>query len=133
MIAMTITEIAAAFGVTPRALRFYESKGLLCPLREAGRRIYFEEDQRRLAMILKGRKLGFALSEIAVLIGPKYLGADLKLTRQECAEQIIRLEARVGEIAEALTELRQMMRSWDVPTPLSPAPAQDCDSSGRSG
>ncbi len=120
MIRMTIGEIATAFGVTPRALRFYESKGLLRPVRERGRRIYLEQDRRRLAMILKGRRLGFALAKIISMIGPKHdpvIASSLKLTREECAKQIIHLETRQREINEALTELRRMMCSWDVSAP----------------
>ena len=92
---MTVSEIAIAFGVTPRALRFYESKGLLSPMRESSRRIYLEEDQRRLTMILKGRKLGFVLSGITLMARANDdlgLAQTLKLTREQCAEQIVQLE-----------------------------------------
>ena len=114
---MTVSEIAIAFGVTPRALRFYESKGLLSPMRESSRRIYLEEDQRRLTMILKGRKLGFVLSGITLMARANDdlgLAQTLKLTREQCAEQIVQLETRVREINEAWAELRPMMRTWDV-------------------
>ncbi len=115
---MTISEIALKFGVSPRAIRFYESKGLLFPLRERGRRIYLEEDQQHLAMIVKARKLGFTVADISLLLRASDGSAPmhgLALTREKCAEQIIRLEARVRELNDALVDLRQMIPSEDVP------------------
>src|SRR5262245_44552528 len=60
----TIGELAKEFGVTLRTLRFYENKRLLSPRREGLARLYSKADRDRLALILKGKKLGFTLSEI---------------------------------------------------------------------
>src|ERR1700691_3231271 len=65
---LTISQMAEKFAVTPRALRFYESKGLLSPAREGRARVYRQEDQDHLALILKGRKLGFTIAEISHMI-----------------------------------------------------------------
>lgn len=60
----SISELAKEFEVTPRAIRFYEDQGLLSPGRKGRRRIYGERDRVRLRLILRGKRLGFALSEV---------------------------------------------------------------------
>lgn len=60
----TITQLAKEFGVTTRAIRFYEDQGLLNPRREGRNRIYSKRDWVRLKLTLRGKRLGFALSEI---------------------------------------------------------------------
>ena len=65
----TATELAAALGTTARALRFYESRGLLSPRRAGNRRVYDHRDRGRLALILRGKRLGFSLKEIAEILG----------------------------------------------------------------
>jgi DNA-binding transcriptional MerR regulator len=61
---LTVNEIAAELGVTPRALRFYEAKGLVLPLRAGNTRVYTRRDRGRLMLILRGKRLGFSLAEI---------------------------------------------------------------------
>lgn len=60
----TISELAKEFQVTPRAIRFYESSGLLAPRREGQRRIYSRRDRTRLMLTLRGRRIGMSLAEI---------------------------------------------------------------------
>lgn len=60
----TITQLAKEFGVTTRAIRFYEDQGLLTPRREGRNRIYSKRDWVRLKLVLRGKRLGFTLSEI---------------------------------------------------------------------
>jgi DNA-binding transcriptional MerR regulator len=104
-----ITDLAREFSVTLRALRFYESKGLIKPLREGAARRYTEEDHRRLALILQGKRLGFTLVEIRDLLAAQKtgLGQSLQLSRGRCVEQIRQLERQKREIEEALAELRR--------------------------
>ena len=109
---LTISEMAAKFDVTPRALRFYESKGLLKPAREGRGRIYRGDDQQHLALILKGRKLGFTIAEIGEMIAAEEGHASpraLRMTREKCQEQIAHLERQLVETTEALGELRRML------------------------
>jgi DNA-binding transcriptional MerR regulator len=109
--ALTISQMAVKFGVTPRALRFYESKGLLSPARRGRGRVYTPTDQQHITLILKGRKLGFTISEIGQMIAAEDGRAKpqtLKMTRQKCQEQIANLERQVQETTEALAELRRM-------------------------
>jgi DNA-binding transcriptional MerR regulator len=113
-ILLSIREMAEQFDVTPRALRFYESKGLLGPMRDRGSRVYGEMDQRHLALILKGQKLGFTLAEISQMIDASAGCASrqaLRLTRQKCIEQIAMFERRINEALEAVAELRRIHTS----------------------
>lgn len=59
-----ISELAQEFGITARAIRFYEDKGLMTPLRDGQRRVYSGRDRIRLMLILRGKRLGFSLREI---------------------------------------------------------------------
>ena len=61
---LTITELAREAGVTARAIRFYESKGLLTPRRAGNTRIYTHREHGRLQLILRGKLLGFSLTDI---------------------------------------------------------------------
>ena len=112
--ALTISQMAERFGVTPRALRFYESKGLLAPAREGRARIYKQDDQQHLLLILKGRKLGFTIAEISQMIAAEDGRASqqvLKMTREKCLEQIELLERQMNDTKEALAELRKLHSS----------------------
>ena len=60
--------MCATFGVTPRTLRFYESKELLSPKREGTRRLFTRRDSARLKLILRGKRFGFSLEEIRQLL-----------------------------------------------------------------
>lgn len=108
---MTIGEVAREFGVTLRALRFYESKRLIAPQRSGSGRLYRRSDRDRIALILTGRRLGFTLAEIKDLLdGPG--GKNLHLTREKCVEQINLLERQKRGIELALGELRQIYTSF---------------------
>ena len=64
----TITELAAEFDVTPRAIRFYEDTGLLEPRRVGRNRVYSQRDRTRLKLTLRGKRLGLSLQEILQLV-----------------------------------------------------------------
>jgi DNA-binding transcriptional MerR regulator len=68
---ITISQMSRVFGVSLRTLRFYEDRGLIKPRREGNARYYRGADRVRMEMILKGKKLGFTLTEIQDLIGGK--------------------------------------------------------------
>jgi DNA-binding transcriptional MerR regulator len=61
----SVSELASQFGLTPQALRFYETRGLLSPKRVGNTRVYDYRDHARLTLIQKFRRLGFSLDEIA--------------------------------------------------------------------
>lgn len=106
-----ITELCKAFGITLRALRFYEDKGLLSPMRVNGARVYTRRDRARLALILRAKEIGSPLSEIKHyldLYGDRGEGRiqqlDYVITRTDAA--IRDLEAKRAKIDETLAELR---------------------------
>lgn len=104
----TIGDLAREFGVTLRALRFYEDKGLLEPMREGLMRLYGPRDRERLKMILKGKRLGFTLGEISDMIAThEDGGAELELSSSTVRDQIAHLERQRKEIDEALAELQR--------------------------
>jgi DNA-binding transcriptional MerR regulator len=106
----TIGDLAREFGVTLRTLRFYEDRGLLSPRREGTARIYDPRDRARLAVILKGKQLGFTLTEIRAMVaeerGSEVPAANLKLSLAQIDDQIAHLEQQRTEIEEALAELK---------------------------
>jgi len=103
----TIGDLAREFDVTLRALRFYEDKGLLSPRREGLARLYSPSDRERLAVILKGKRLGFTLAEIRALVAAhEKSGNGLALTRERCLSQLTQLERQRAEIEAAIVELR---------------------------
>jgi DNA-binding transcriptional MerR regulator len=106
----TIGELAKEFGVTLRALRFYENKGLIAPQRQGLARLYSQADRDRLALILRGKKLGFTLGEIREMVAAAN-GEDedaLRLSRDKCQQQIALLEQQKADIEEGLEELRRI-------------------------
>ena len=106
----TIGEMARAFGVTLRTLRFYEDRGLLRPRRVGNARYYGGVDRARLAMILKGKQLGFTLAEIADLIGGENGGVktdfEERLQPTQIVDQLDYLERQRREIDEAIAQLK---------------------------
>lgn len=118
---ITIGELARESGVTLRALRFYQSKGLLAPHRTGGARVFSHTDRDRLALILQGKRLGFTLTEIREMLTARARGCAnaLPISRRKCVEQINMLERQRRDIETALAELRQiyteMFTSSDAP------------------
>ena len=64
-VALSIGDLAAEFDITTRAIRFYEARGLLAPLRKGANRTFTRRDRARLRLILRGKNLGFTLEDIA--------------------------------------------------------------------
>ena len=64
----SISDLSREFDVTTRAIRFYEDEGLLEPQRQGRQRVYSSRDRVRLKLILRGKRLGFSLSEIGDII-----------------------------------------------------------------
>jgi DNA-binding transcriptional MerR regulator len=105
---MTIGEMASEFNVSLRTLRFYEDRKLLRPRREGNTRLYSVADRLRMQMILKGKQLGFTLTEIYDLIGNYEASDDFenKLKPQQIVAQIDHLERQRAEIDGAIARLR---------------------------
>jgi DNA-binding transcriptional MerR regulator len=107
----TIGELAHEFGLTLRALRFYEDRGLLSPRRDGMVRIYTARDRARLSMIVKAKALGFTLTEIKETLATESRrneADELFLSRPQVDDQIAHLEQQKAEIEAALAELRAL-------------------------
>ena len=106
-----ITELCREFGISLRALRFYEDKGLLSPRRINGARVYTRRDRARLALILRAKAIGSPLSEIKRyldLYGDHGEGRSQQLTYviERTDTEIAELEKKRAQIEQTLAELR---------------------------
>jgi DNA-binding transcriptional MerR regulator len=99
----SIRQLCREFGATPRALRFYEDKGLLSPRREGLNRIYSGRDRARLSLILRGKRVGFSLIEIGEML-------DLYDRDESHAAQMV---ASLGKFRERIGALRQQRDDID--------------------
>lgn len=109
----SITQLCAEFGVTARALRFYEDEGLISPQRRGTQRIYSQRDRARLAWILRGKRVGFSLADIREMIDPYDLGDGRRLQREvtleRCSAKIEALQAQKRDIDAAIAELTEFV------------------------
>jgi len=107
----TITELAAEFDITPRAIRFYEDVGLLTPSRAGRNRVYTQRDRTRLKLTLRGKRLGLSLQEIKRLVdmyeSPADTAPQLHAFLQVLAEHRQRLEGQREDIEVLLAEIEQ--------------------------
>lgn len=111
---LSIGDLSREFGISLRALRHYQTCGLLIPSRQGAIRQYTAQDRERLALILQGKRLGFTLAEIRELLevhAKGGAGASLRLTREQCIEQIKLLERQRRDLDDAIAELRRIYSS----------------------
>lgn len=110
---------------TLRALRFYQSKGLLAPQRNGRARVFSHEDRDCLALILQGKRLGFTLTAIREMLAARAHGCtkNLPINRTKCTEQIKMLGHRRRDIDRALAELRRIYTDIFIVSDVRPASA----------
>ena len=105
----SIRQLCREYGVTPRALRFYEDKALLSPERRGQVRIYSGRDRARLQLILRGKRVGFSLGEIGEMLelydrqdgGATQMAASLGRFR----ERVVALRRQREDLDNAISEL----------------------------
>jgi DNA-binding transcriptional MerR regulator len=107
----TIRHLCLEFKCTPRALRFYEDRGLLSPARQGLNRVYSYRDRARLQLILRGKRVGLSLAEIREILqlyGKEDGGAaqNAKALRK-FRERIVAFEQQREDIDHAIAELRE--------------------------
>jgi DNA-binding transcriptional MerR regulator len=107
----TIRQLCREFQTTPRALRFYEDKGLLSPARQGLNRVYSYKDRARLQLVLQGKRVGLALAEIREILelygkGDGEAAQNAKALRK-FKERIIALEQQREDIGAALDILHK--------------------------
>ena len=106
----TIGELASAFALSPRAIRFYEDQGLIAPERIGVQRVYSKRDRARLRLILRGKRLGFSLADIRAFLDlyDADRGKQMPMTLERTRARIADLEQQLEDITITLAELRDM-------------------------
>ncbi|MEM9438861.1 MAG: MerR family DNA-binding transcriptional regulator [Pseudomonadota bacterium] len=108
--AYSIGELAEMFGITPRAIRFYEDRGLLAPRRAGKNRIFGDRDRVRLGFILRGKRLGISLAETREWLDLYDMEGGKRLQFEALLEgsrkRIVELEQQRQDLEETLKELR---------------------------
>jgi DNA-binding transcriptional MerR regulator len=110
----SITDLAEEFGVTLRTIRFYEDRGLVTPERRGTTRVFHPRDRIRLALVLRGKRLGFSLDEIATIVDmydaePGEVG-QLHYLLEQIDVRRTELEQRRTDIDDTLAELAAVER-----------------------
>ncbi len=107
---LTISQMCQHFNVTPRALRFYEDKELLAPMRKGVQRLYSARDRARLTLILRGKRFGFSLEDIRQLLAMyDHSGsnvAQLARTLEVAQDRLAQMAAQRDELSVAIAELQ---------------------------
>jgi DNA-binding transcriptional MerR regulator len=116
----TIRQLCVEFKCTPRALRFYEDKGLLAPARQGLNRVYSYRDRARLQLILRGKRVGLSLAEIREILelydkedgGAAQNATALRKFRERIAafeRQRSDIDHAIGELHEACSRLEKRL------------------------
>ncbi|MCW8907020.1 MAG: MerR family DNA-binding transcriptional regulator [Sedimenticola sp.] len=111
---LTVTELAEEFNITPRTIRFYETKELISPQRVGQTRVYSYRDRARLKLILRAKRLGFSLTDIREYLGlygvdPEQLEQQ-QLLLEKVGRRIEELEQQQEDLVATLEELRDIQR-----------------------
>ena len=107
----SIGEMCESFGVTARALRFYEDEKLIAPERRGTTRLYTDRDRGRLTWILRGKSVGFSLGDIRELLDLYDVGdqqhTQMVATRDRCRERVAALHRQKHDIDATIAELEE--------------------------
>ncbi len=106
----SVTELADELGITPRAIRFYETKGLIKPRRAGITRVYTHRDRARMQLILRGKRLGFTLADIG-----EYLDLyDVDPSQDKQTQLLLaKIEKRVSELEQQREDLETTLLELD--------------------
>ncbi len=110
-----IADLAKEFGISTRAIRFYETKGLLAPERVGATRIFRRRDRARLILILRGKRLGFSLRDISDYLSlyDANRSQQVHLLAGKVEERLASLEAQLQDLQTTITELREIKKLAD--------------------
>jgi|TARA_R110000868_G_scaffold15678_57_gene71478 DNA-binding transcriptional MerR regulator len=110
-----IADLAKEFGISTRAIRFYEAKGLLSPERVGATRIFRRRDRARLILILRGKRLGFSLRDISDYLSlyDANRSQQVHLLIDKVDERLASLERQRDDLETTINELREIRRLVD--------------------
>lgn len=113
----TIRQLCLEFKCTPRALRFYEDKGLLNPARDGMNRVYTYRDRGRLVLILRGKRVGLSLAEIGEILdlyeADESGAAQAAKSLRKFRERIVALEQQKKDIDAAIAQLEHGIQAME--------------------
>ncbi len=107
----SIAEAAEALGVTQRTLRFYEDKGLISPQRVGTMRAYSKREMGRMALILRGKRLGFSIREIGEFLALYDDDPDQKVQARRMLEAT---QHRIEELHQQREAIDQTIAELEV-------------------
>ena len=112
---LTAPELAGQLDISARALRYYESKGLIAPVRVGTTRAYNRQDFARMQLILRGKRLGFSLADIKAFLdlydADPTQASQLRLLRDKVSERIDSLVIQRQDLDQTLQELQDILQS----------------------
>lgn len=106
----SIADLAREFGISTRAIRFYESKNLIAPERLGATRVFRRRDRARLILILRGKRLGFSLRDISDYLDlyDADRGQQASLLAEKVEERLELLEQQLSDLQTTIAELREI-------------------------
>jgi len=109
-----IADLAREFGISTRAIRFYEAKGLLTPERVGSTRVFRRRDRARLILILRGKRLGFSLRDISEYLSlydaDRSQRAQVSKLVDMVDERMLMLEQQLHDLQTTIGELREIRK-----------------------
>ena len=109
-----IADLAREFGISTRAIRFYETKGLLTPERVGSTRVFRRRDRARLILILRGKRLGFSLRDISEYLSlyeaDRTQRAQVNLLVDMVDQRVLMLEQQLADLQTTIGELREIRK-----------------------
>lgn len=109
-----IADLAREFGISTRAIRFYETKGLLTPERVGSTRVFRRRDRARLILILRGKRLGFSLRDISDYLSlyeaDRTQHAQVRLLIEKVDQRMDLLEQQLADLQTTIGELREIKK-----------------------
>jgi DNA-binding transcriptional MerR regulator len=109
-----IADLAREFGISTRAIRFYEAKGLLNPERVGATRVFRRRDRARLMLILRGKRLGFSLRDISEYLSlydaDRTQTAQVQRLVEMVDKRLLLLENQMTDLETTLGELREIRK-----------------------
>jgi DNA-binding transcriptional MerR regulator len=108
----SIADLAREFGISTRAIRFYESKGLIAPERLGATRVFRRRDRARLILILRGKRLGFSLRDISdyLTLYDADRSQQVTLLAEKVDERLQLLEQQLMDLQTTIAELHEIRK-----------------------